>query len=132
MNDTAIDTQRTAPLSTATKTAVGAFVAGSAGIAILWASGQEFPFYPPPGMLIQLAAALLLGFGRWRWTPAAGAFVGLFLVVGFVVSGIVDGAGFDNLAGANGIGHAVGQWVLVLSAAVAAVAGVVATRRNRR
>lgn len=132
MTDNVIDTQRTAPLSTATKTAIGAFVAGSAGIAVLWASGQEFPFYPPPGLLIQLAAAMLLTFGRWRWTPFVGAVVGLFLVVGFAVSGIVDGAGFDNLAGANGIGHAVGQWILVLSAVVASVAGVVAARRKGR
>jgi hypothetical protein len=44
---------------------------GALGIAILWASGVEFPIYPPPGIVILLADTLSVGsfavvVGRYR------------------------------------------------------------------
>lgn len=61
---------------------VAGLVVGAVGIAILWASGRiDFPFYPPPGILILLAGALFVGLGPWPWTPAVGAFLGLFVTV---------------------------------------------------
>ena len=42
-------------------TEVGGLVVGALGIAILWASGVEFPFAVPPGLVILLAGALFVG-----------------------------------------------------------------------
>jgi hypothetical protein len=53
---------------------------------ILDVSGIPFPRIPP-GLVILLAAAALVAFAPWWWIPAVGAVVGLFLTVGFVVSG---------------------------------------------
>ena len=106
---------------------VAGLVAGAVGIGILWASGVEFPFYPPPGMLILLAGALLVGLGPWRWTPAVGVFLGLFMTVGFVLSG-----GPPNLFGRDGTGVAVGTWVQMPGVLTALVAGLLATRDNYR
>ena len=36
-------------------------VVGALGIAMLWASGVEFPIYPPPGIVILLVGALFVG-----------------------------------------------------------------------
>src|SRR6266516_5110693 len=52
---------------------VAGLVAGALGIGILWASGVEFPFYPPPGMIILVAGALFVGLapmavGAGRWS----------------------------------------------------------------
>jgi hypothetical protein len=44
---------------------------GALGIAILWASGVEFPIYPPPGLVILLAGAAFVGLAPWRWAPDA-------------------------------------------------------------
>ncbi|HEX6758366.1 MAG TPA: hypothetical protein VF086_08115, partial [Propionibacteriaceae bacterium] len=55
-------------------TVVG-LVAGALGIAILWASGVEFPIYPPPGIIILLAGAIFVSLASWPWAPAVGAFM---------------------------------------------------------
>ena len=57
-------------------TVVG-LVAGAVGIAVLWASGVEFPIYPPPGIPILLAGAIFVGLARWPWAPGVGAFLGI-------------------------------------------------------
>jgi hypothetical protein len=65
---------------------VGGLVVGALGIAMLWASGVEFPIYPPPGILILLAGAIFVTLAPWRWAPGVGAFLGLFVIVGFLSS----------------------------------------------
>ena len=108
---------------------VAALVLGAAGIAILWAAGVEFPVAVPPGLVILLAAAALVAGVRSRWADAVGGLVGLFVVVGFVLSGIY-GEGFDNLLGRNGGAVALGQVVQLVGVVVAAVVGgQLATRR---
>jgi hypothetical protein len=102
---------------------VAGLVAGALGIGILWASGVEFPFYPPPGMIILVAGALFVGLAPWRWAPVVGVLIGLFLVVGFLASG-----GPPNLVGQDGVGVAVGTWVQMVGVVVALIAGVLATR----
>jgi hypothetical protein len=124
-------TVRNSLSGSAIATIVGLLV-GALGISILWATGQEFPFYPPPGIVILLSGACFVGFALWRWTPAVGAFLGLFVAVGFVIEGIVSGTGFDNLAGAAGTGRALGQGVQVVDVFTALVAGMIATRANYR
>jgi len=104
---------------------VAGLVVGALGIAVLWASGVEFPIYPPPGIIILLAGAIFVGLAPWLWAPAVGAFLGLFVTVGFVVSG-----GPPNLAGRDGTSVAIGTWIQMTGVLTALIAGVIATRAN--
>jgi hypothetical protein len=66
-------------------TVIGLLV-GALGISVLWWSRVAFPIYPPPGIIILLAGTLFVGLAPWRWAPGIGAFLGLFVIVGFVIS----------------------------------------------
>jgi hypothetical protein len=101
-------------------------VVGALGIAILWASRVEFPFYPPPGIIVLVVGTVFVALGRWSWTPAVGAFLGLFVAVGFLISP----TGLSNLAGEAGTSVAIGQGIQVVGVVTALIAGVVATRAN--
>jgi hypothetical protein len=101
---------------------------GALGIAILWASGVEFPIYPPPGLVILLAGAVFVGLAPWRWAPGVGAFLGLFVLTGFLISP----TGLGNLFGDAGTGVAIGQGIQVVGVLTALIAGVIATRANYR
>ena len=101
---------------------------GGLGIAILWASGVEFPIYPPPGIVILLAGALFVGLAPWRWAPGVGAFLGLFVFAGFLISP----TGLSNLFGKAGTGVAIGQGIQVIGVLTALLAGVITTRANYR
>lgn len=104
---------------------IAGLVAGAIGIGLLWASGMiEFPFYPPPGILILSAGALFVAYAPWRWAPLVGTALGLFIIVGFVAS-----TGVSNLTGTLGPVVSVGSAVQLIGVIVAAVAGVVATVR---
>ncbi len=108
-------------------TVVG-LVVGALGIAILWASGVKFPIYPPPGIVILLAGALFVGLTPWRWAPGVGAFLGLFVFVGFLISP----SGLTNLFGQAGTSVAIGQGIQVIGVLTALIAGAIATRANYR
>ena len=108
-------------------TVVG-LVVGALGIAVLWASGVQFPIYPPPGMVILLAGALLVGLAPWRWAAGGGALLGLFVLGGFLISP----TGLSNLSGQAGTGVAIGQAIQVLGVLGALIAGVITTRANYR
>jgi hypothetical protein len=71
---------------------------GALGIAILWASGVEFPIYPPAGIVILLAGAAFVALAPWRWAAGVGAFLGLFVLVGF----LIGPTGLPNLFGEEG------------------------------
>jgi hypothetical protein len=101
---------------------------GTLGIAILWASGVEFPIYPPPGIVILLAGAAFVALAPWPWAPGVGAFLGLFVFVGFLISP----TGVSNLFGEAGASVATGQAVQVVGVLTALIAGVIATRANYR
>jgi hypothetical protein len=101
---------------------------GALGIAILWASGVEFPIYPPPGIFVLVVGTVFVALGLWSWTPAVGAFLGLFVTVGFLISP----TGLSNLVGEAGTSVAIGQGVQVIGVVTALIAGVVATRANYR
>jgi hypothetical protein len=107
-------------------TTMAGLVVGALGIAILWASGVEFPIYPPPGIIILAVGAVFVAFRRWSWTPAVGAFLGLFVTIGFLASP----DGLSNLAGGAGTSVAIGQGIQVIGVVAALIAGVVATRAN--
>jgi hypothetical protein len=106
---------------------VAGLVVGALGIAGLWASGVEFPFYPPPGIVILSAGAIFVGLAPWPWAPAVGAFLGLFVTVGFVASG-----GPPNLFGRDGTAVLIATWIQMTGVLTALVAGVTATRANYR
>jgi hypothetical protein len=105
---------------------VGGLAVGALGIAVLWASGVEFPIYPPPGIIILLAGAIFVSLASWPWAPGVGAFLGLFVLVGFLISP----TGLSNLSGEAGTSVAVGQGIQVVGVLTALVAGVIATRAN--
>ena len=106
---------------------VAGLAVGASGIAILWASGVKFPIYPPPGIVILLAGAIFVALAPWPWAPAVGAFLGLFVTVGFVASG-----GPPNLFGRDGTSVAIGTWIQLIGVLTALIAGVIATRINYR
>lgn len=106
-------------------TIVGLLV-GAVGIGILWASGVPFPFYPPPGIVILAAGALFLALSKKRWAPAVGAFFGLFVTVGFLISP----TGIPNLMGENGTSTAIGTVLQMVGVLTALVAGTLATRES--
>ena len=107
---------------------VGGLVVGAMGIAILWASGVMFPFAIPPGLVILLAGALLVGLVSRPWAPGVGAFLGLFVTVGFLISP----TGLTNLFGRAGTSVAIGQGIQVIGVLTALIAGVKATHANYR
>jgi hypothetical protein len=109
-------------------TTVAGLVAGAIGIAVLWASGVKFPVAIPPGIVILLATAALVGLAPWRWAPAVGVFVGLFLTVGFLVSP----NGIPYFLGRNGTSLQIGIWIQMTGVLTAIVAGVIATRASYR
>jgi hypothetical protein len=117
--------QRTS-LSSASKLTVAALLLAAAGIVIQIFSGIDFPTVPP-GLVILLLAAALVGFGPWRWTPVVGPVLGIWLLVGFSLSGeagrLLDPSRFGGFAG---------LWIQLLAIIVAIVTGVVATVENLR
>jgi hypothetical protein len=115
-------------LSGARASAVGGLVVGALGIAILWASGVKFPFAVPPGLVILLAGALFVGLASRPWAPGVGAFLGLFVTGGFLISP----TGLTNLFGQAGTSVAIGQGIQVIGVLTALIAGVIATRANYR
>ncbi len=120
---------------------VAGLVVGAAGIAVLWASGVEFPVAIPPGLVILLVGALFVGLAPWRWATGVGAFLGLFVTLGFLISG-----GIPNLVGGDGssffgtpdrvdpdtLGTLIGTWIQLIGVLTALIAGVIATRNNYR
>ena len=112
-------------------TAAGLLV-GAGGIGVLWAAGQDFPVLPPPGIVILLVGALVVVLDARWWAPAVGATLGLFVTVGFLVSGFAGGDGFANITGAEGVGRAMGQVVQLIGVVTAFVAGTLQTQAGRR
>jgi hypothetical protein len=106
-------------------TAIVAFVAIAVAIPIEIAGGV--PGFPtiPPGMLIALGAAILIGAIRWRWTPVVGILVTVFLLVGFVAS-----RGYVRLLGAESGLATVGVWLQLVATLVALVASGAALMRQ--
>ncbi|HEV7721860.1 MAG TPA: hypothetical protein VGO60_11270 [Iamia sp.] len=116
---TALTTERT--------TTIVGLGAGAAGIAVLWAAGVSFPVAVPPGIVILVAAALLVGLVRHPWSAGVGACVALFVIVGFLASP----TGIDNLTGEDGALVALGQAIEVVGVVAAVVAGILTVRAER-
>jgi hypothetical protein len=114
--------------SVASTATVAGLVVGALGIGVLWASGVEFSVAVPPGIVILLVGAVVVGLAPWRWAPGIGAFLGLFVTVGFLISP----TGIPNFLGQHGLSVAIGSWIQMAGVLTAMVAGVIATRNNYR
>ena len=111
-------------LSSSGKVTVAALLVAAFGFAIQILSGVEVPTVPL-GIVILLVAAGLVALSPWRWAPAIGIVVGLFVFVGFFASGAVS-----NLFDPSRFGVLVGAWIQFLAVIAVIVAGGVATTRN--
>jgi hypothetical protein len=106
-------------------------VVAAAGIAIQYVSGVDFPTIPP-GLVILLAAAAVVAFGPWRWSPVVGLVAALFLSVGGTIATIA-GNGFSETLGDPGeVGGFAGAVVQIAGLAMALPAGIVAAKRSSR
>jgi hypothetical protein len=111
-------------LSSSGKVTVAALLVAAFGFAIQIFSGVEVPTVPL-GLVILLVAAGLVALSPWRWAPAIGIVVGLFVFAGFFASGAVS-----NLFDPSRFGVLVGAWIQFLAVIAVIVAGGVATTRN--
>jgi hypothetical protein len=111
-------------LSSSGKVTVAALLVAAFGFAIQILSGVEVPTVPL-GIVILLVAAGLVALSPWRWAPAIGIVVGLFVFVGFFASGAVS-----NLFDPSRFGVLVGAWIQFLAVIAVIVAGGVATTHN--
>jgi hypothetical protein len=111
-------------LSSSGKVTVAALLVAAFGFAIQIFSGVEVPTVPL-GLVIVLVAAGLIALSPWRWAPAIGIVVGLFVFVGFFASGALS-----NLFDPSRFGVLVGAWIQFLAVIAVIVAGGVATTRN--
>ncbi len=114
------------PLSMASKLTIFSLVAAAAGGVIMIVSGVDFPTIPP-GLFILLIPAGLVAFGRWRWTPIIATLAGLFIFVGYFLSGSTV-----RLLDLSQFGAFIGLWLQFLASFVTVVAGIVATVQNYR
>lgn len=106
---------------------VAGLAAGAVGILTLYIAGIEFPFFPPPGMLIAIAGALAVAFVRWRWITLVGTVLGAFYWIGLFAS---DTARY--LVGDGDALVTAGIWVQMLGVTVAFAAGIAGVRRRGR
>ncbi len=84
---------------------------------------------------------MFVGLAPWRWVPGVGAFLGLFVTLGFLISG-----GLPNLVGGDGstffgtpnpvdrdtLRTVISTWIQMIGVLTALIAGVIATRTNYR
>ncbi|MDQ3568696.1 MAG: hypothetical protein M3397_11540 [Actinomycetota bacterium] len=110
----------------ASKLTIFSLVAAAAGVVIMIVSGVDFPTIPP-GLIILLIPAGLVAFGRWRWTPIIATLAGLFIFVGYFLSGSTV-----RLLDLSQFGAFIGLWLQFLASFVTVVAGIVATVQNYR
>jgi hypothetical protein len=123
-------TAKRQPTPVAMLNVVGLMVA-AAGIMIQYGSGVDYPTIPP-GAIILLAAAAVVAFGPWRWSPFVGLVAALFLSIGGAIATIA-GNGFSETLGDPGeIGGFAGAVVQIVGLAIALPAGIVAARRSSR
>jgi hypothetical protein len=99
------------------RSAIGGLLAGAIGIVILKLSGVEMPVVPP-GVVLLILAAALVGTVRRRWAAAFAAVVGLAELGGFFASGSAA-----NLFETESIGVFTGTWIRLLGVVVATLAG---------
>lgn len=106
-----------------------ALAVAAAGIVVQIIAGVNYPAVPP-GLIILLAAAAIVWFVPWRWTPMIGVVCGGFLFFG----GFAAAQGrYDLSHPGTHLGAFAGTLVQMVAMAVAVVAGILAlAARSRR
>lgn len=102
--------------------------AGAAGMVLQIAAGSEL--YPtiPPGPIILLTAAGLVGWGPKRWAPAIATIASGFVIVGGIIASIVSGEFVEQLADVGQTGVFLGSLMQVAGLVIAFTAGVLLWR----
>lgn len=117
------------PSSPRKLTALGLTVA-AVGIMGQYVSGVDYPTIPP-GAIILAAAAGVVAFGHWRWAPAVGLGVAVFISIGGTIA-TAAGNGFNDSVGDPGaIGGFSGGVIQIAGLVIALAAGTVAVGRRR-
>lgn len=116
---------RRGSLSMAAMLTVVGLIVAAIGIVILIAAGVDFPAIPP-GLVILLVAAVVVALAPWWWSPAVGVVVGVFLLIGAVVSDSLD-----RLGDLDELGEFAGTAVQLVGLILAVVAGTIATMVGR-
>ena len=106
-------------------------VVAAAGIMIQYVAGVDYPTIPP-GPIILLAAAAVVAFGRWRWSPIVGLVAVLFLSIGGVIATIAGNAYSETLGDPGAAGGFAGGVIQIAGLAIALPAGIVAAIFLRR
>jgi hypothetical protein len=110
---------------------VTGLVVAAAGIMIQYVSGVDYPTVPP-GPIILLAAAAVVAFGPWRWSPVVGLVAAVFLSIGGLTATIA-GNGFSETLGDPGeAGGFAGAVIQIVGLAIALPAGILAAKRSSR
>ncbi|GLC30309.1 hypothetical protein [Clostridium omnivorum] len=114
-------------LTSSVKLAVVGLVLGGAGILTLFLTGwinQSVPI----GTIILLAEAVLIGFGRWRWTLIVTEIMTLFIfIMGFIAPGL-----YDRLSHPAVISAFSGTWIQEIGLVIALVACGIAIKESKR
>lgn len=99
---------------------VAGLLLAAAGVFTQFLTGV--PGFPPipPGPIILAVAALVVAVARWRWAPAVGLAVAVFITVGFLAS--VSGS---RLANPAALGPFLGTWSMAIGLVIALVSAVV-------
>ena len=106
-------------------------VVAAAGIMIQYVAGVDYPTIPP-GPIILLAAAAVVAFGRWRWSPVVGLVAALFLSIGGAIATIAGNGYSETLGDPGAVGAFAGGVIQIAGLAVALPAGIIAARRSSR
>lgn len=101
---------------------IAGLVVAPLGIGVLILYGVEFPPIPPGVVIPLVGAALVAGIRRW-WSPALGAAVAAFLLIGLVA----NGSALGGLSDPGQLAVFTGTALLFLGLIVALVSGIVAT-----
>jgi hypothetical protein len=110
------------PLSLASKLTILGLLVAAAGISTLFLTNSVAVPPIPIGPILLVLAAVLVAFGPWRWTPAIGVALSLTILVGGIISGIVD-----HLSNPAQVGGFIGSWLNVLGLITAIIAGTLTT-----
>ena len=113
---------RTMP-STIRVAAAISLAAAAGGIGIQIIGGADYPTVPP-GVLILLAAAAVMGFVRWPWAPLIATVATLFISVGAVLAPNLR----NQLADPNAVLVFVGSGLQVVTLLAALILGAFAIR----
>jgi hypothetical protein len=98
---------------------------------IQYVSGINYPTIPP-GPVILLAAAAVVAFGPWRWSPIVGLIAAIFLSIGGAIATIAGNGYSETLGNPSEVGGFVGAAIQIAGLAIALPAGIVATKRGSR